>query len=155
MRAMLINQPSMILPILESPPVGLGVGVHHPTEMLTQIACGAEAAALCHGFDRKITHLEESPSEMDALSLQPLVRGRSGSGEETAGEGARAHGRSGRQIAHRQWFVQVRLCPCDSVGEEFRVLHARQRRIDELGLASIVLRGDHQVAASRVAISVP
>jgi hypothetical protein len=63
----------LIVPVLEGPPVRLRVGVHDPVEMFTEIAGGTEAAVLGHKLDRQVARLEETRSEMDALTLKPLV----------------------------------------------------------------------------------
>ena len=89
---MLINPGSTAVAILKSPSVGLRTRMHRPTEVLAEIAGGVEAAGFGDGFDRQITRLEKTLSQMDTLALEPVVRCRAGRRQEASSKGSRAHG---------------------------------------------------------------
>ena len=83
---------------------------------------------------------------LQPLPQQPLVGRRTGARGEPPGERPPAHRRPSGQIGHADRFVEVLLCPGDGVGEQVRRVELRHRRVDVLGLTSVAVRRDDQVA---------
>ncbi len=63
------------------------------------------------------------------------------------GEGSGTHRRSGGQIFNRQWLIEVDLHPGHCVGKAIAVVEAGKRPVDVLGLPSVALRRDDQLAS--------
>ena len=84
---------------------------------------------------------------MNALTLQPLMRCRTGSSEETTSECPWAHSGTNGKVVDGQRLIQMFLGPCDRVAEQIGTLEHGKWRSDELGLAPVPLGRYDQLAS--------
>ena len=131
---------------MEGVPIGLGTGVDHSAEMLTEVARGAEAALLSHGLDGQVADFEQSLSELNTLAEQPLVRGGSSCSEESAGKRPGTHGRPGGKVLNGHRLIEMFLQPGDRFREQIGAVQNREWMFDELGLAPVPLGRNDQLA---------
>ncbi len=132
--------------VLEGVPIGLGAGVDHSAEMLTEVARGAEAALLSNGLDRQVADFEQSLSKLNALAQQPLVRGSSSGSEESAGKSPGTHGRPAGKILDGHRLIEMLLKPCNRFREQIGAVQNGEWVFDELGLAPIPLGRNNQLS---------
>ncbi len=63
------------------------------------------------------------------------------------GKGSGTHRGAGGKIFNRQWLIKVDLHPGDSLGKAIGFVEVGKRPVDVLGLSSLALRGDDQLAS--------
>lgn len=115
-----------------------------------QVGRCAQTRLSGHYVHRKVGALQESLREPHTLGCQPRKRGRSYFCVEVSMKRGHTGVRVARQISHGQWLFKSLLCPDERRGK--RRLRCRgQRTFDELPLAAVSERAEHQSPADVIA----
>lgn len=132
--------------VLKRMPISLRAGVNDPAEVLSKIICCAKSALLGHNLYRKVAHFEKPLRVQNTLSNQPLVRCGSRCGHEPTGKGSGIHGGPDSQCFDADGFFEMLLHPRNRVREQVRAIERRQWILDVLGLTTVALGRDNELA---------